>query len=68
MLSAVLRLRGLSDALPDNKIVEEVHHGLHQDDQKAQLANRMIARHPLVAVPTPVLSTMGHPSRGPRDE
>ena len=49
------------DVLPDNKIVEEVHHGLKQDAKKAQKSQRRIARQQSVAVATPVLSTRGIP-------
>ena len=61
MLSAMLRLRGLLDVLPDNKLVEEVHHGLKQGAKPTQKSQRCIARQQSVAVATPVLSTRGIP-------
>ena len=57
----MLRLRGLLDVLPDNKIVEEVHHGLTPDANKTHKSQRRIARQQSVAAATPVLSTRGIP-------
>ncbi len=53
----LLRLRGLLEVLPDNKIIEEVHHGLKQDAKKTQKSQRRVARQQAVAASTPVLST-----------
>ena len=64
----MLRLRGLLGVLPDNKIAEEVHHGLKRGAKKTQKSQRRTARQQSVALATPVLSTRGHPSRGPSDE
>ena len=50
-------LRGLIDVLPDNKIVEEVHHGLKQDAKKTQSAKRSTARQQDVVAATPVFSS-----------
>ena len=60
-VSAMLRLRGLLEVLPDNKIIEEVHHGLKQDAKKTQKAQRKTARQQVVAVSTPVLSSRDIP-------
>lgn len=57
----MLRLRGLLEVLPDNKIIEEVHHGLKQDAKKTQKAERKTARQQAVAVSTPVLSSRDIP-------
>ena len=57
----VWQWRGLLGVLPDNKIVEEVHHGLKQDAKKTQKSQRRIARQQSVAVSTPVLSTRDIP-------
>jgi len=54
-------LRGLLDVLPDNKIIEEVHHGLKQDAKRTQSSKRNSARQQDVAISTPVLSTRGIP-------
>ena len=57
----MLRLRGLLEVLPDNKIVEEVHHGLKQDAKKTHKSQRRTGRQQAVAVSTPVLSTRDIP-------
>ena len=45
------------EVLPDNKVVEEVHHGPKQDAKKTQTSQRCTSRQQAVAISTPVLST-----------
>ena len=50
-------LRGMLDALPDNKIVEEVHCGLRNDQNKTRSRDRTLVRLQHVAAMTPVLES-----------
>ncbi len=54
-------LRGMLDTLPDNKIVEEVHCGLRNDQNKTRSRDRSWARLQHVAAMTPVLESRGIP-------
>ena len=64
----MLRLRGLLEVLPHNKIVEEVHHGLKQDAKNTQKSQRDSARQQAVGHLNAGLVHEGHPSLGPRDK
>ena len=64
----MLRLRGLLEVLPDNKIVEEVHHGLKQDAPKyAEVPAGFSTRAGCDDLNAGLVHE-GHPSLGPRDK
>lgn len=58
-------LRGLLDALPDNKIVEDIHNAIRQDKQKCRNDKRCCRRIQDVALHSGVLEARGiqHPCR-----
>ena len=51
------RLRGLLDVFPDNKVIEEVHNGLRNDQKKTRSGDRSLGRLQFCAVSTPVLES-----------